>query len=88
LASEALFRRLLFVLRERQALGLFPACSALLNVISALAVSHNFQHFLPLTSNLKPQTSNPSVDGFAVANIKNSSVTLTHLSRRLVTSKF
>ena len=36
----ALFRRLLFALGEREALRLFPACLAFLNVISALAVSH------------------------------------------------
>jgi hypothetical protein len=39
-----LFRCLLLLLREGEPLGLFPACLAFLNVISALAVSHKEQH--------------------------------------------
>jgi len=98
LPSEALFRCLFLVLGEGEALGLFPACRAFFNVISALAVSHNSQYS---AAYIKHQTSNPPVDGltyslplvsasrlrpsmshaslaapFAVANIKNSSVTI------------
>jgi hypothetical protein len=40
--SRALFRRFLLALGEREALRLFAACPAFLNVISALAVSHKF----------------------------------------------
>ncbi len=42
--ATALFRCLLLLLREREALRLFPACLAFLSVISALAVSHKPQH--------------------------------------------
>src|SRR6266478_9265202 len=73
LPSEALFRCLFLVLGEGEALGLFPPCRAFFNVISALAVSHNSQYS---AAYIKHQTSNPPVDGFAVANIKNSSVTI------------
>ncbi len=50
----ALFPRLLLALGEREALRLFPACPAFLNVVSALAVSHG-SNTLPLTSNIKHQ---------------------------------
>jgi len=41
-AARSLFRRLLLALGEREALRLFTACLAFLNVVSALAVSHKF----------------------------------------------
>ena len=44
LASGALFYRFLLALGEGEALRLFAACRAFLNVISALAVSHNSQY--------------------------------------------
>src|SRR5947208_15265661 len=40
-SSEVLFRRLLFLFREREALRFFPASCAFLSVVSAFAVSHN-----------------------------------------------
>ena len=43
-AARPLFRRLLLALGEREALRLFTACLAFLNVISALAMSHKRQH--------------------------------------------
>ena len=65
--------RVLLTFREREALCLFAACRAFLNVISTVAVSHNSQYS---AAYIKHQTSNPPVDGFAVANIKSSSVTI------------
>ena len=41
-AARPLFRRLLLALGEREALRLFTACLAFLNVVSALAVPHKF----------------------------------------------
>src|SRR6266478_8447643 len=79
LPSEALFRCLFLVLGEGEALGLFPACRAFFNVISTVAVSHNSQYS---AAYIKHQTSNPPVDGFAVANIKDSSVITAYLWRQ------
>src|SRR5205085_10757185 len=43
-AARSLFRRLLLALGKREALHLFTACLAFLNVVSALAVPHKPPH--------------------------------------------
>src|SRR4030095_12321262 len=40
--ARALFRCLMLLLSEREALSLFPALCAFLSVVSTLVVSHNF----------------------------------------------